>query len=165
MVVVSNTFVTWNSEHRACRTCPAGITIGPSHTYPGRLGVWAERGFEKDSIFGPFEGDLVDRKNLRKLKLAFQGGYAWQIYTDGELSYCIDGSDEKKSNWLRYVKCARNKEESNVVAFEQFGKVYHGTTKHIVSGTEILVSEEAQFCTTPPGKWKERKEAEHLTIL
>ncbi|CAK8695467.1 unnamed protein product [Clavelina lepadiformis] len=159
MIIVVDTLVKWNTEDRARRTCPAGITIGPSHAFPGGLGVWTEKDFEKDSIFGPLEGDLVDIKNLTQLTLAVQEGYAWQIYTDGELSHCIDGSDEKKSNWLRYVKFARSKEESNVIAFEQLGKVYHGTTKPIVSGTEILVAEEPQFYATPSKKRKESRKS------
>ncbi|XP_076810707.1 histone-lysine N-methyltransferase PRDM9-like isoform X2 [Clavelina lepadiformis] len=152
MVFEADTFVRRNTEDRARRTCPPGIVIGSSHAFPGELGVWAQRDINEGTIFGSFEGDLVDTNDLRNLILAFQSGNAWEIYTDGKLSYCIDGSDEKKSNWLRYVKFA-SKEESNVVAYEQLGKVYHCTTQLIFGGEEFLVYPETKFYATHPKIW------------
>ena len=53
--------------------------------------------------------------------------------------YFLDGHDPAKSNWLRYVNCARHEEEQNLAAFQHKGKIYYRTFKHIYPGNELLV--------------------------
>ena len=40
---------------------------------------------------------------------------------------------------MRYVNCARNEVEQNLVAFQFRGKIYYRTFKEIQPGTELLV--------------------------
>ena len=62
-----------------------------------------------------------------------------QIRREGEKAYYIDGKDPARSNWLRFINCARNEEEQNVVAFQYRGQIFYRTFKHIYPGTELLV--------------------------
>ena len=43
----------------------------------------------------------------------------------GEESYYIDGQSDKESNWLRFVNCARNEDEQNLIAFQNHGNIYY----------------------------------------
>ena len=54
-------------------------------------------------------------------------------------SYYIDGQSDKQSNWLRFVNCARNVDEQNLVAFQYHGNIYYRTLKHIYLGNELYV--------------------------
>ena len=62
-----------------------------------------------------------------------------QIHKEGQTPYYLDGRDASKSNWLRYVNCARHEDEQNMVAFQYKGKIYYRTFKHIYPGNELLV--------------------------
>ena len=62
-----------------------------------------------------------------------------QIKQEGVKSFFIDGSDEPTSNWLRFINCARNEEEQNMVAFQYHGHIYYRTYKMIYPGNEMLV--------------------------
>ena len=63
----------------------------------------------------------------------------------GEGSYYIDGRSDKKSNWLRFINCARNKDEQNLVAFQYHGNIYYCSFKHIYPGNELYVWYGEQF--------------------
>ena len=62
-----------------------------------------------------------------------------QIFKDGKLAGYVDGSDEKVSSWMRFIRCARHKGEQNLFAFQYLGKVYYRTFKAIMPGQEMLV--------------------------
>jgi SCY1-like protein 2 len=40
---------------------------------------------------------------------------------------------------MRYVNCARNEEEQNLMAFQYKGEMYYRTLKHIPAHVELLV--------------------------
>ena len=63
----------------------------------------------------------------------------YQVRLDGKESFFIDGQDPSSSNWMRYVNCARNKEEQNMAAFQHKKKIYYRVVKDIAPGTELLV--------------------------
>ena len=62
-----------------------------------------------------------------------------QIFKDDKLAGYVDGSDEKVSSWMRFIRCARHKGEQNLFAFQYLGKVYYRTFKVILPGQEMLV--------------------------
>ncbi|XP_018333278.1 probable histone-lysine N-methyltransferase PRDM7 isoform X2 [Agrilus planipennis] len=76
---------------------------------------------------GPYEGLLSKRQNDK--------GYSWML-KDGKT---VDAKDPNKSNWMRYVNCARHVKEQNVVAFQYKGQMYYRTVKIIKAGEEMLV--------------------------
>ena len=43
------------------------------------------------------------------------------------------------SNWMRYVNCARNEAEQNLIAYQYRGQIYYRSIKEIQPGKELLV--------------------------
>ena len=64
---------------------------------------------------------------------------ASQIYKDGKFSHFIDGSEEYLSSWMRFIQCARYKEEQNMTVFQYCGNIYYRAYRHIPPGRELLV--------------------------
>ena len=64
---------------RAHRTCPEGISVAKFKIRSGDLGVWAEKDFVVNSVFGPYEGVAIHKDDLQKLSMTFDGGYAWEL--------------------------------------------------------------------------------------
>ena len=62
-----------------------------------------------------------------------------QIVKEDEVAHLVDGRDEQQSNWMRFVNCAREEKEQNLVAFQYCGEIYFRTSKPIDPGTELLV--------------------------
>lgn len=62
-----------------------------------------------------------------------------QIRRDGHKPCYINGRDETTSNWLRFINCARNEEEQNMVSYQHCGQIYYRTFKDIQPGMELLV--------------------------
>lgn len=40
---------------------------------------------------------------------------------------------------MRFVNCARNEAEQNLVSFQYHGDIYYRTIKHVTPGSELLV--------------------------
>lgn len=55
------------------------------------------------------------------------------------MSYYIDAASPAKSNWLRYVNCARNVHEENLTPIVCDGLVFYMTSKDVEPDTELLV--------------------------
>ena len=51
----------------------------------------------------------------------------------------MDGSDEQTGNWMRFVNCARDSKEQNLVAVQFRGEIYYKTCIPVESGSELLV--------------------------
>lgn len=62
-----------------------------------------------------------------------------QIYKDGKFSHFIDGSEEYLSSWMRFIQCARYKEEQNMTVFQYCRNIYYRAFRHIPAGRELLV--------------------------
>lgn len=62
-----------------------------------------------------------------------------QIYDGTTLSHYIDGSNENTASWMRFIRCARHKDEQNLYAFQYNGNIYYRAFKDIPLGTEMLV--------------------------
>lgn len=60
-----------------------------------------------------------------------------QIYKDGQLHGYIDGS--QSCSWMKFIQCARNKQEQNLYAFQYREKIYYRAYKTIYPGQELLV--------------------------
>lgn len=57
----------------------------------------------------------------------------------GKVSRIVDGSDEHNSNWMRFVNCARDNKEQNLVAVQFRGEIYYKTCVPVEAGSELLV--------------------------
>lgn len=63
----------------------------------------------------------------------------FQIIHQNCLRFVIDGSDINTSSWMRFIQCARNKNEQNASAFQYQGRIYYRLLRDIGAGEEILV--------------------------
>lgn len=62
-----------------------------------------------------------------------------QIYSREEFHHFIDGFNEEKSNWMRYVNPAHSAREQNLAACQNGMNIYFYTIKPIPANQELLV--------------------------
>ena len=65
--------------------------------------------------------------------------YWLQIYKEGKPSFFVDAEKTSEANWMRYVNCARNQEEQNLLAYQYQGAIYYRTLCELPPGQELLV--------------------------
>jgi DNA-directed RNA polymerase subunit RPC12/RpoP len=61
------------------------------------------------------------------------------IYKNGKMLHWLDGENESKANWMRYVQHANDSHKQNVEAFQNDGKLYFKATKDIQECSELIV--------------------------
>ncbi|XP_053436273.1 histone-lysine N-methyltransferase PRDM7-like [Nycticebus coucang] len=131
---VKDTAVDVGHPNRAALTLPPGLSIRQSGIPRAGLGVWNEASELPLGLhFGPYEGQIIaDEEEARS-------GYAWQI-TKGRNCYeFVDGKDQSRGNWMRFVNCARDDEECNLVAFQYHRQIFYRTCQVIKPGCELMV--------------------------
>ncbi|XP_068098081.1 histone-lysine N-methyltransferase PRDM9-like [Hyperolius riggenbachi] len=133
-IFIADSIVELGTDNRAKLTLPPALSIRISGIPHAGLGVWNEGPvIAKGTHFGPYEGVSTDEEN------AEMSGYAWKI-TKGKDHYeYINAEDEKNSNWMRYVNCARYEEEQNLIAFQYHQNIYYRACRDILSYTELIV--------------------------
>uniref|UniRef100_A0A1X7ULJ8 Uncharacterized protein n=1 Tax=Amphimedon queenslandica TaxID=400682 RepID=A0A1X7ULJ8_AMPQE len=114
---------------------PRELTVKESKIPKAGLGVFATELIPNGVKFGPYKGQKVYYEDIDEDD---DTSYMWEIKKPNE-SYYIDGQVESESNWMRYINCARNEEEQNLVAFQYHGEIYYRTFKDICPGTELFV--------------------------
>ncbi|KAF5894030.1 histone-lysine N-methyltransferase PRDM9-like, partial [Clarias magur] len=67
------------------------------------------------------------------------------IYRSKRCEEYIDGAREVHANWMRYVNCARNDAEQNLVAFQYRGGILYRCCRPINPGQELLVWYEEEY--------------------
>ncbi|XP_060740871.1 uncharacterized protein LOC132855719 isoform X1 [Tachysurus vachellii] len=117
---------------RATQTLPPGLEIRKSSIPDSGLGVFNN----SDTIpvgahFGPYQGDMVEREE------AMNSSYSWVIYESKQCEKYIDATSEVHSNWMRYVNCARNDEEQNLVVFQYQRGIMYRCCRPIKPGQEL----------------------------
>ncbi|CAH3135096.1 unnamed protein product [Porites lobata] len=113
-------------EVRLCKSSVPGAKYGVCAAQPIPPGTW----------IGPYEGQVVRREELRE---GVHNSFMWEIYKDGRFSHFIDGSEEYMSSWMRYIQCARYKDEQNMTVFQYCGNIYYRAFRHIPADRELLV--------------------------
>lgn len=76
-----------------------------------------------------------------------------QVFVEGRLHHIVDGLNEQRSNWMRYVNPAGTAKEQNLVACQIGLEIYFYSIKPLHPGRELLVwycQELAQRCNYPP---------------
>ncbi|KAK3594424.1 hypothetical protein CHS0354_000246 [Potamilus streckersoni] len=115
---------------------PDSIELKASAVASGCIGAWSVWPIGKDTVFGPYVGDIKKGKDLEDINYR----YAWEVFdleTFG-LLHVIDATDPSKGNWMRYVNCARYFEEQNIISVQQEDQVYYRAIKNIEPGEELL---------------------------
>ncbi|MCI4394873.1 hypothetical protein PGIGA_G00173840 [Pangasianodon gigas] len=133
-VFVHDTPVPVGVTNRARLTLPLGLEVQQSNISGAGLGVFNKgETVPVGAHFGPYEGELVDREE------AMNSGYSWVIYRSRQHEEYIDAKKEIHANWMRYVNCARNGEEQNLVVFQYQGGIHYRCCQPIKPGQELLV--------------------------
>lgn len=65
--------------------------------------------------------------------------FFFQIFEGNKLNYFIDGRDPSHSSWMRFIQCARSKDEQNLCVFQYRNDIYYRSFKDIAVGVELLV--------------------------
>ncbi|XP_040825086.1 probable histone-lysine N-methyltransferase PRDM7 [Ochotona curzoniae] len=109
--------------------------IGPSSIPEAGLGVFNEASDLPLGLHsGPFEGKITE------VEQEANSGYSWQVRTKRRNSYeYMDGKNTSLANWMRYVNCAWNDEEKNLVAFQYHRQIFYRTCQVIKLGYELLI--------------------------
>ncbi|XP_068598561.1 PR domain zinc finger protein 2 [Brachionichthys hirsutus] len=118
---------------RVWKELPDCLSLGPSAVNQSRVGVWANRVIPKGKRFGPFVGDRKKRCQVKS------NVYMWEVYFPAQGWMCVDATDPKKGNWLRYVNWARSGDEQNLFPLEINRAIYYNVLKPIAPGEELLV--------------------------
>ncbi|XP_060797125.1 histone-lysine N-methyltransferase PRDM9-like isoform X1 [Neoarius graeffei] len=131
---IPDTTVSLGVPDRARQTLPPGLEVHESGIPDAGLGV-VNMGetVPVGAHFGPYQGDLVECEE------AMNSGYSWVIYKGRQSERYIDASSEMHANWMRYVNCARDHEECNLVVFQYRGGILYRCCQPIKPGQELLV--------------------------
>ena len=84
-------------------------------------------------------GQQCSLAHTKTNKINYNFFFFFQVYEDNKLSYFIDGREEGYSSWMRFIQCARSKDEQNLFAFQYKDSVYYRSFKDIDVGDELLV--------------------------
>uniref|UniRef100_A0A3P8RS87 PR domain zinc finger protein 1 n=1 Tax=Amphiprion percula TaxID=161767 RepID=A0A3P8RS87_AMPPE len=100
------------------------------------VGVSSREYIPKGTRFGPLVGEIYTADSVPK---DANRKYFWRIYADGEFHHFVDGLDETRSNWMRYVNPAHSAAEQNLAACQNGMEIYFYTVKPVPAGAELLV--------------------------
>ncbi|XP_020316183.1 histone-lysine N-methyltransferase PRDM9 isoform X3 [Oncorhynchus kisutch] len=118
---------------RALLTLPHGLVVGRSSIPGAGLGVLNQGPAVAPGMhFGPCEGEVTTRER------AVASDYSWEVWNSKSESEYIDAARDTHSNWMRYVNCARNEEEGNLIALQYRGIVFFHCCRSIPPGDEFL---------------------------
>lgn len=116
-------------------SCPDELDLCPSTTGL-QLGIRTKQIIPEGTWMGPYQGNIVKPKEVTA---ATDTSYMWEIYENGKLLHYVDGRDENTSSWMRFIRCARHKEEQNLYAFQYNKEIYYRAFADIPAGSELLV--------------------------
>lgn len=125
-------------KNQARATLPSNLYLMPSAVGQDQMGVFARSRIEKRVMFGPYKGQTVSAKHF-DVGEGHNCMYLWDVLEGGKISRIVDGSDEQNSNWMRFVNCARDNKEQNLVAVQFRGEIYYKTCVPVEAGSELLV--------------------------
>ncbi|XP_060784448.1 histone-lysine N-methyltransferase PRDM9-like isoform X1 [Neoarius graeffei] len=137
---IPDTPVPMGVPDRARQTLPPGLKIWKSGIPDVGLGVFnTGETVPVGAHFGPYQGELVD------MEKAMNSRYSWVICRSRQCEEYIDATREMHANWMRYVNCARNDEEQNLVAFQYQGGIVYRCCRPINPEQELLVWYEEEY--------------------
>ncbi|XP_068610777.1 histone-lysine N-methyltransferase PRDM9-like [Brachionichthys hirsutus] len=122
------------APQRALLTLPHGLTVGRSSIPSAGVGV-INHGpvVPLGTHFGPYEGEVASMED------SMTSDFSWEICKGNNEYEYVDAAGESRSNWMRYVKSARSREETNLLAVQHEGSILFHCCRSIRPGDELLV--------------------------
>ncbi|XP_053770267.1 histone-lysine N-methyltransferase PRDM9-like [Desmodus rotundus] len=145
---VKDSAVDKGHPNHSALTLPPGLRIGPSGIPEAGLGVWNEAADLPVGLhFGPYEGHITEDEEAAKSR------YSWLIARGRNCYEYVDGKDKSWANWMRFVNCARDDEEQNLVAFQYHRQIFYRTCRVVRPGCELLVWYGDEYGQELGSKW------------
>lgn len=113
---------------------PEYIEIKQSNIPEAGKGAFAKIDIPKNKTIGRYLGEEFTGENLNDAT----GDYLFSVNHKGKEVKIIDGKDEKKSSWVRFVNTPLKFKDGNCYFFQRSQGIYIRTSKNIKKGEEIL---------------------------
>ncbi|XP_060799635.1 histone-lysine N-methyltransferase PRDM9-like [Neoarius graeffei] len=140
LLLIPDTPVPMGVPDQGRQTLPPGLEIQKSSIPDAGLGVFNKgETIPVGAHFGPYQGELVNREEARN------SGDSSVVYRSMQCEEYIDAKREMHVNWMRYVNCARNDDEQNLVAFQYRGAILYRCFRPINPGQELLMWYEEEY--------------------